>query len=438
MADPTSTVIASGASSTATTTATFSAVSSGTLLTLHVSSDDYRLTTGTNRPESSGWTLLQSGQDFLGAYVWYKSAAGGETSVSYAIGSAVSSAYVVLAHTDIVATSPLEVSAVTHSHGGAGGGVFTTSAPSAGATTSGRRYAIASMHAMQASTSITGASGWTNGFVEVADRAGPTTGSREIVAVAGLAFDGGGAGATTAATWAGASQLCSFGVAAVFKVAATGGGSIAGAGAATGSAATADGDGTVSLTGSGTTSGPAATASGAGGVRLAGSGSATAPEGVADSDGTLTATGAGSATAPTGQASGAGTVTTPGGNTGQATAPAGAASGSGSVSLAGSGAATAPNSTADGDGAVRMSGAGSATSPAGTASSSGSLAASGVGTATAPAATAHGSGATGDVVIAGPVSAGAPHGTTYTAGTPTTTLDAGTPRALTHTAGRPT
>lgn len=101
MADPVPTEIAAGTSSTATTTASFSAQTAGTLLTLYVASDDYRTTSGTGRPESTGWTLLQGQQGNLGGYVWYKLSTGSETSVQYTIGSASKSVYRVGAATNI-------------------------------------------------------------------------------------------------------------------------------------------------------------------------------------------------------------------------------------------------------------------------------------------------------------------------------------------------
>ena len=209
--------ITGGASSTATTTATFATQTAGTVLALVVASDDYRATTGATRPESTGWTLQASGQDFLGFYVWTKIATGAETTVQYTIGSGVSSAYAILAITGVDTSGALLDNTPTalHTHGGAS----TTS--STATTTAGARFAIAFLGAMHSGTQITGASGWTNAYTEVADQIGPATGSREIVAAAVLSLTGGGSTSSNAA-WSGTSSLCSYGATLVFKE-ATGG-----------------------------------------------------------------------------------------------------------------------------------------------------------------------------------------------------------------------
>jgi len=214
--------LTSGSSATATTTASFAAQASGTWLVLVVSSDDYRLTSGANRPESTGWTLQVSGQDFLGFYVWTKVSTGAETSVSYTIGSAAPSAYVVGAVTGATGTFDVApTAAATHTHGG--GSASPANAP---VPTAGNRLALACFGAMHSSTGITSSS-YSNSYAQVAFQAGPATGSQEAVGVASLALSpaNGSSSTTSTVTWSG-SQLCSFGSVLVF--AESGGGGIPG------------------------------------------------------------------------------------------------------------------------------------------------------------------------------------------------------------------
>ena len=79
-----------GNSTLATTAATWNtSATAGNLLIILVASDDYNATPPTGFTESTG-----CGQEsFLGHYLWWKVAAGGETSVNYTIGSAVISAW---------------------------------------------------------------------------------------------------------------------------------------------------------------------------------------------------------------------------------------------------------------------------------------------------------------------------------------------------------
>ena len=217
--------IAGGGSALATTTCAFTAQAAGTWLVLHVSCDDYRATSGTGRPESTGWTLAASGQDEIGFYVWTKVADGSETSVQYKIGSGSPSAWQVLAVTGAAGTlvnSPTG----THSHGGSSTSSGSATAPA------GNGYALALCSAYHSSSTITGAS-WANSYATVGTQNGPTTGNKEVVAAAGLATTT-AASTSTTATWTGSSQLCSFGALLVFSEAAGGGPTEPSHGAATG------------------------------------------------------------------------------------------------------------------------------------------------------------------------------------------------------------
>ena len=221
MADPVVTTLATGSSATATTTVSFAAQTAGTLLELKVGSDDYRVTTGSNRPESTGWALATSGQDFLGAYVWYKIASGSETSVQYTIGSAAASQYELITYTNIDTTSPLGAVSSLHTHGGASTGT-TAITPGAGSRWIVSAF-LAGMHS--GASSLGPAAALSNSYTIQSTVTG--TGSPTEVGMSGyLVLDGGTATstATVAPGWTVNSPSCSFGLLVAYKVAAGGGG----------------------------------------------------------------------------------------------------------------------------------------------------------------------------------------------------------------------
>jgi len=209
MADPVVSNLATGSSTTATTTVSFTAQAAGTLLLLQVASDDYK--TG----DPSGWTLAQSGQDFLGHYLWYKIASGSETSVAYTIGSAAASSYRATAATNVDPT-PLGVTSSLHTHGGA------TSSTTAVTPTAGSRWmVVASFGAMHSgATSLSAPASLTNSYTLQASTFGGTP--TEGIVMGYLTLDGGTATSTVTANWGTNSQLCSYGLLAAFKVAAGG------------------------------------------------------------------------------------------------------------------------------------------------------------------------------------------------------------------------
>lgn len=217
MADPAKTNSASGSSALATVTATFGfTATAGRLLVVAVSADDYK--TG----DPSGYTLSTGAaqQAYLGHYVWWRIAAGGETSVQYSLGGAAPSAWVVAEYSNIEASGSLDVSGGQIST--VSNNVYTTPAvtPSTGA-----RFAIASMAAMTATAStFTGMDTWLNSYVEDAESINNTGASREIVGLASLVLTGNGSSTTSGgATVPGISADCLSGIVLVFKAAAGGG-----------------------------------------------------------------------------------------------------------------------------------------------------------------------------------------------------------------------
>jgi hypothetical protein len=188
MSDPVLIQTQTGTSAVATTTATFTAATAGNLLVLIAAADAYK--TG----DPSGWTAPTGGaqQTFLGHYMWFKVAAGGETSVAYTIGAATTSAWIVLEFNNVLA-SPYDTS--NGQLAANSDVVYTTPAviPSAG-----RRLAVATIADSRSAPSTTTQSTWLNGYTEVADLVTPnTTGTNQNVAAATLLLDGDGSTATS-------------------------------------------------------------------------------------------------------------------------------------------------------------------------------------------------------------------------------------------------
>jgi hypothetical protein len=214
----TPTQLNTGISATATTTCAFlSTPALNTLLVLIVGADDYRLTTGSGRPESTGWTLVSPGgsqQTNLGFYMWWKLADGVENSVQYTIGSASPSTWAIGACTGVDTTSPLDIA---NGQFTLGPGTFDYSTPSVVPTT-GNRVAFAALGAAHNPTAITGVSGWTNSYTEISDNRTSPAGTQDAIGLAWLTLTGNGSTATsTTGTWAGANPDAATSIIAVFK-----------------------------------------------------------------------------------------------------------------------------------------------------------------------------------------------------------------------------
>lgn len=216
MPDPVATEIAGGNSSSLTTTVSFSAQAAGTFLALWVSADNYRTTSGSGRPESTGWTLRHGQEGNLGCYLWWILSTGAETSVQYTLAGSGLSCYAITAVTEIDGTTPIDVS--TSAIGGVGS--FTTgSTPSSGTTTSGRRIALGGL-GVATPNGATSMSTWTNSYTEIHDRT-TTAGYRDGIGVSYLVFDGGGTTSTGATFNVTVDQVA--GITLVLKNAAAGG-----------------------------------------------------------------------------------------------------------------------------------------------------------------------------------------------------------------------
>ncbi|MFC7276228.1 hypothetical protein ACFQS1_19725 [Paractinoplanes rhizophilus] len=184
------------AQNTATGTASItldSPATAGNKLVVVYGGDDY-VTSG-NKP--AGFTEPTGGRQetFLGHYVWYKTAAGGETTFSCTPGSSVTWCMIAL---ELSGVGSLDVSNGTLQQ--SSGTTMTTPAvtPSAG-----NRFAVASIGGSFNGAFNTGVGSWTNGYTETADVATTLgSGTRDNISVASLSFTADGvSGTSTGITW---------------------------------------------------------------------------------------------------------------------------------------------------------------------------------------------------------------------------------------------
>lgn len=170
-----------------------SAATAGNTLIVIYGGDDY--VTLANRP--SGFTEPTGARQetFLGHYVWYKVAAGGETTLTATPGSAVPWCMIAL---ELSGVGALDVSNGQLTATGANTYNTPTVTPTAGA-----RFAVASIGGSLNANFNTGMGSWTNSYIEQADIA--TTlgaGTRDNIAAATLSFTADGVtGTSTTATW---------------------------------------------------------------------------------------------------------------------------------------------------------------------------------------------------------------------------------------------
>ena len=209
MADPSVIQNITNTSATAATTVPFAAATANNHLVLAVAADDYKTA------DPAGWTLPAGGGQatYLGAYLWYRKATGGETSVQYTIGSASPSTWILLELSNLTG---LDVSDGTLRQ--SSGASLATPAI---VPTAGRRYVLAAVGASSGALGITGMGSWTDGFTELQDnRTAPASGTQDELAVAALAMDADGATpVSTTATTTGSTPEAMTAVIAAFVVA---------------------------------------------------------------------------------------------------------------------------------------------------------------------------------------------------------------------------
>lgn len=203
-------------SSLATVAATWDTpATAGNLLLITMAGDDYAASPPTGFTQSTGCNQI----GFMGHYVWWKVAAGGETTVNYVIGSATASAWASAEISGLTAT-PYDISNGNFTN--TGGATYTTPAVQ---PTAGDRYVVTSMGSTDDAGAVTSNfSSWINGFTERQDT-GQTSGTLRLgVAFADLAATYNGSSTIQGgATYADAAPNARSAIIIAFKV-ATGGG----------------------------------------------------------------------------------------------------------------------------------------------------------------------------------------------------------------------
>lgn len=211
MADPTVTQLSSGVSASASVAVTsWSAVATGTLLTLHVVSDDYVNAT------PSGWSLAQNeNTGFHGDSFFYKFSDGTETTVTYTTAGAFRSCYVVLGHTNVDNAAGLVVSGQAHVDSAGTTGATPSVTPVTGMPA--RVHAVATIGFNNSTTLFTDVASYTNSYVEKGQATTVATPGL-IAGVAVLDFDATGSNSTSTTGTADISANGNSGIIAVFKV----------------------------------------------------------------------------------------------------------------------------------------------------------------------------------------------------------------------------
>lgn len=209
---------AKGTGTTANPTASFGfTATAGRLLVLTVTGDDY------NSGNPTGYTLSSGCEQegYAGDYVWWKVAAGGETSVQYVLGSAVRSSWTVEEWSGLEA-SPYDTSAGQF----ANTGFYSYSTPAVTPTT-GERLLLARMFGMAPADDITDVASWTNSFAESDEQINNGANPRQIIGTAHRSVTGNGSTTfDTSGTFSGGAAppvQHAAGILIAFKIAAGGG-----------------------------------------------------------------------------------------------------------------------------------------------------------------------------------------------------------------------
>jgi hypothetical protein len=188
---------ANNAPGSGTQTASLSgAATANNQIVLVVGADDYAASPPSGFTQHTGCAQ----QTFLGHYLWRKTATGGETSISYTIGSASPSCWIVMECSGLDSASPYDTSNGQFAQSSATNYDTPTITP-----TSGDRLLVATIGGSLNSAFGTGMGAWTNSFAEQGD-VWTTLGSgtRDSIGLAILAVTANGStGYTTNATWDG-------------------------------------------------------------------------------------------------------------------------------------------------------------------------------------------------------------------------------------------
>lgn len=214
-------VATGGATTPAKTTCTFTNPGAGKLLILWCVGDDYITTSGTGRPESTGWTLIQNqNTGFHGTAMWLKVSAGSETSVDITLGSAARMNWAIDAGTNIDTTTPLNTSAkvVVNSSN------ISTNASNALTPTGSGNCAVYNLFGSSTSGGgITAATGFSASYTAGTSSFNATGTPSDAGTVAYLATQARGSAApTTTGTWGGTTPQSRSCITAIFNEAASG------------------------------------------------------------------------------------------------------------------------------------------------------------------------------------------------------------------------
>lgn len=200
---------------TATNTVTWdTAATAGNLLVIIAACNDY--VTAGNRPSGFTQSTGMAQETFHGMYLWWKVAAGGETSASYTLNSAEFSVW----HT-------LEISGLTASPYDISAGQFQQTLTSSYTTpaitpTSGDRYLIAAQGGSRPADGIT-LSTWLNSFTERGDVSNTTgTGTRDVAGWADFSVTANGSTSYSSGVTYSQTVDAKTGLIIAFKVAAAG------------------------------------------------------------------------------------------------------------------------------------------------------------------------------------------------------------------------
>lgn len=192
-------VLASGASTTASTVVSFAAQAAGTQLVLGIIGDDYSSSTPSGFTQL--WSIGTGSGAFHGNTAWRKTAVGSETSVTYTIGSATRSVYVLMALAGVDTTTPVDV-AGSSQFANSSATSYTT--PTSGASTAGNRFGLAAIGGSSSVALPTSLSTWLNSYAAIGTPAVTTSLPGLLLGFAGLNFSGGGttsSGATYTGAW---------------------------------------------------------------------------------------------------------------------------------------------------------------------------------------------------------------------------------------------
>lgn len=192
-----------------------SGCAAGNTIVVIVGADDYRTAGGipTGFTESTGCKQ----ETFLGHYLWWKVATGGETTFGYTIGSASPSCWEVFEISGLHASAPYDVS----------NGQFAQSSGTSYTTptitpTAGDRYLVGSIGGSLSNT-LSGVDTWLNSFTEREDTFTTlASGTRDVIGMADRSVTADGlTGYSTGASYTGATTCQSrTGIIVAFKVAA--------------------------------------------------------------------------------------------------------------------------------------------------------------------------------------------------------------------------